>query len=173
MPVKISPKTYTLDLEIASLQFKTKVDVDDKILRIIHHEIEELYKALTEMIGEAPTAIAIPPYRRSIQRESVDVNSRTKLIEYANTHTDFTIKGASEDLNLSEKTLWAQATKLVTDDLLERMSVAGGIAHIYRLKKKIIIPIKQTEKIAVLPNGKQPFPPIGNPEREKMQALRS
>lgn len=160
MPVKINQKTtYHLDVEIVSLQIKVALDADDQTLRIIYKEIEDFYKALADMVGAIP--IAVPEHRRQ-STGGVSPVARTKLLEYANTHTDFTIKGASEALNIPEQTLWAAANKLVADDVFVKTQVLGGIAHIYAIKK---------QRIPVLPKGKEPFP-LRNPEREKMEALR-
>ena len=165
MPLKIDKKiTYSVDIKIPSLQFEKQMEVDERGLNVVYGEIDDLARALADIVG----AIRLPRYRTPTASSSASSNTARRVMEYAETHADFTIKGISECIGIPTGTLYGVIVKLVEEGALTKEQVAGGIAHIYALKKK---PEKKDD-IVVLPEGKQPFPPLNNPEREKMQALR-
>lgn len=170
MPVKISKKiSYTLEVNLPSLELEKTLEVDEQGLGVLFREVAEFHKILADLTG----AITLPHYQSPIMREVEKPSQASgKLMEYARTHEDFTIKNASECLNISEKTLYPAAVKLVDAGLLERSQVMGGIGFIYKLVKKTP-PKEQVSTLTVLPRGKMPFPDKRiNLEREKMEALR-
>lgn len=174
MPVvKIQTKTtYTLDVSLLTLGVEKQIIVDTQGLSDLHYEMEEFCKAIENILG----AVKLPTYRSPVIRNPAPTASASKLMAYAQNGQDFTIKGASEALNIPEQTLYAAATKLIQEGKLVKTQVLGGLAHIYAISPKYRQQQAEVEKkptIAVLPNGKVPFPDRGqNPEREKMQALR-
>lgn len=172
MPVKIMKKiSYTLEIKLPSLELDKTLDVDEKELGVLFREVAEFHKILADLTG----AVDLGGYKSPIIRDDTEKPSQAsgKLMEYARTHEDFTIKNASECLNIPEKTLYSAASKLIDAGLLERTQVMGGIGYIYKLVKKTP-PKEQVSTLTVLPNGKFPFPDRHriDPEREKMQALR-
>lgn len=172
MPVKVVSKkiSYTLEIKLPTLRLDYTVEVDEEKLGALFREVDELHKVLADLTG----AIQLPHYKSPIIREDVERPSQAsgKLMEYARTHEDFTIKNASECLNISEKTLYPAAAKLVDAGLLERSQVMGGIGYIYKLVKRTP-PKEQISTLTVLPRGKMPFPDKKiDFEREKLEALR-
>lgn len=161
--------SYTLEVSLPSLEFEKTLIIDDEKLGALFRDIDEFHKVLVDLTG----AIKLPHYQSPIMREVEKPSQASgRLMEYARTHEDFTIKNASECLNISEKTLYPAAVKLVDAGLLERSQVMGGIGYIYKLVKKTP-PKEQVSTLTVLPRGKMPFPDRRiNLEREKMEALR-
>lgn len=160
-----------IELRIACLNVDVAKEVDSTELKEIYAELDGFCKEIADVLG----AIRLPSYTSPTlpthpETTRTNIFAATKLVEYAGKVTDFTIKSASEALNVPEQTLYASATKLVKDGIFKREQVAGGVAYIYSLARK---PKQMQESLVILPNNKVPFPARkDNPEREKMQFLR-
>lgn len=168
MQSKVGKKvTYDVEVKCPTLGIDKTVAVDEAGLRKVYEEVDQLCAALADALGDVrlPTYRTQPPHP---ERPPAGA-AASRLLEFAEKVTDFTIKGASENLGIPYATLYSAATKLETDGFLMKTQVAGGIADLYKLKSqpkaKEIIPA-----LEVLPAGKVPFPDrLPNPEAEKIK----
>ena len=153
MPSKlIKQVSYTLDVELPTLGFTEKgIALNESKLAEACREVEELYKMLSNVRGSVPL-----PRRSYSPRSSIDIPN--KVLEYARTHQEWTLKSLATDTGLNIKSIYNVVAKLVEDKKLKKEQVGMGLSNVYRLNSAVEVSSKPQPTNSA------------NPERERMQA---
>ena len=144
--------SYDLDSQMPTLGFTKVVALNEHTIVEACREVEEVYQLLTEARG------GIPLPKRKYDRKTGDICN--KVLEYARTHAEFTIKGLSADTGINIKSLYNVIAELVENKIIKREQVGAGLSNLYRLS------VARVEVSTSKPNTYA----VPNPERERMQS---